>query len=114
MGKTGVLGSFEELVLLALLHQGDEAYSVTVRRELGERSGSNVAMGSVHATLDRVQEKGLIQSSTRHPEPGRRGRPRRYCALTPLGAAELERTRRIRETMWQGIELPPAGAGEAG
>lgn len=106
MSKTGVLGSFEELVLLALLHQGSQAYSVTIRRELEERSGSQVSMGAVYATLDRLEDKGLIRSRARETAPARRGRPRRYYDLSPQGAAALAQTRRIRDTMWSGIELP--------
>jgi DNA-binding PadR family transcriptional regulator len=113
MGKTGVLGSFEELVLLAVLHQGADAYSVTIRRELEERSGARVSMGAVHATLDRLEEKGLIRSGSGDSGVPRRGRPRRYYALSTRGASELERTRRIRATMWQGIDLSAAEGQEA-
>jgi len=114
MGKTGVLGSFEEMVLLALLHQGRDAYSVTIRRELQERSGSQVAMGAVYATLDRLEDKGLVRSRSGQETTVRRGRPRRYYELAPSGAEELARTRRIRETMWQGIDLPLADVGGTG
>jgi DNA-binding PadR family transcriptional regulator len=106
MSKTGVLGSFEELVLLALLHQGNDAYSVTIRREIEQRSSSQVSMGAVYATLDRLEDKGLIRSRAGDTGPARRGRPRRYYELAPDGAAALARTRHIRETMWSGIELP--------
>jgi DNA-binding PadR family transcriptional regulator len=113
MGKTGVLGSFEELVLLALLHQGPDAYSVPIRRELEARSGAQVSMGAVYATLDRLEDKGLIRSRSGDRTAARRGRPRRYYELSPTGAAELHRTRRIRDTMWTGIELPEPEGGEA-
>lgn len=114
MGKTGVLGSFEEMVLLAVLHQGDRAYSVSIRRELADRSGSEVTMGAVYATLDRLVEKGFIA-----PRPGdeegesRRGRPRRYYTALPAGIAALHDTRQIRATMWRGIDLDAFDAGEA-
>ena len=114
MGKTGVLGSFEEMVLLALLQQGREAYSVSIRREIQERSGSQVSMGAVYATLDRLEDKGLVRSRSGPERAVRRGRPRRYYELSPAGAEELARTRRIRETMWQGIDLPLADAGGRG
>ena len=114
MGKTGVLGAFEELVLLALLQQGRNAYGVSIRRELEERSGSEVTMGAVYATLDRLEDKGFV-----HPRPGeakesRRGRPRRYYEILPPGIAALERTRTVRQTMWQGIELSKLKPEEAG
>lgn len=110
MGKTGVLGSFEELLLLALLHQGENAYAVSIRRELADRSGSDVAMGAVYATLERLEERGLVCARQAGSPEGRRGRPRRYYDILPLGVAELDRTRRVRATLWEGIDL----RGEAG
>ena len=112
MGKTGILGAFEELVLLSLLHQGSDAYGVSVRRELAERSGSDVAMGAVYATLDRLEEKGLIQTRLGERKESRRGRPRRYFEIRPKGLSALEQTTRIRATMWQGIDLNSLGAAE--
>ena len=114
MGKTGVLGAFEELVLLALLHQGERAYGVSIRRELESRTGSSVTMGAVYATLDRLQNKGMVASRAGERHAARRGRPRRYYDLLPAGAAALEKTRQVRQTMWQGIELPVATDPETG
>ena len=108
MGKTGVLGAFEELVLLAVFHQGSVAYGVSVRRELEERTVSDVTMGAVSATLDRLEEKGLLVSRTGERTVSRRGRPRRYFALSPAGVAELERTRSVRDSMWAGADLKNA------
>ena len=105
MGKTGVMGAFEELVLLALLHQGDEAYAVSIRRELTERSGSDVAMGAVYATLDRLEKKGFVETRDDAAHESRRGRPRRYYRILEAGTAALHETRRVRETMWSGIDL---------
>lgn len=110
MGKTGVLGTFEELVLLALLHRRDEAYAVPIRRELSARTGTEVAMGAVYATLDRLQDKGLVGSRA-EDDPSGPGRARRYYHLTDAGAAALAEGRRIREAMWRGVELPDAADG---
>lgn len=108
MGRTGVLGSFEELLLLALLHQGRGAYAVSIRRELVRRSGSEVAMGAVYATLERLEDRGLVRPRDAASSEGRRGRPRRYYDILPLGVAELERTRRVRASLWEGIDLDGA------
>ena len=114
MGKTGVLGAFEEMVLLALLHQGRNAYGVSIRRELAERSGSDVTMGAVYATLDRLEDKGMVRPAPGDTKESRRGRPRRYYAIQPGGIAALAKTRSVRDTMWQGIELTVPNVGEAG
>lgn len=108
MGKTGVLGSFEEMILLAILQNGDDAYAVTIRRELADRSGSDVSMGAVYATLDRLEEKELVASAVRPPD-GAVGRPRRYYRALPEGLASLAETREIRDAMWQGLTIAPAG-----
>lgn len=105
LSKTGVLGAFEELILLALVHQGTNAYAVSIRRELAERSGSEVAMGAVYATLDRLEAKGLVCSRDGEPGEAGRGRPRRYYDIHPDGVAALEQTREVRATMWRGIDL---------
>ena len=114
MGKTGVLGAFEELVLLALLQQGKTAYGVSIRRELEERSGSDVTMGAVYATLERLEDKGLVRPRQGEAKESRRGRPLRYFNILPSGVAALEQTRRVRDTMWQGIELETLHAEEVG
>lgn len=108
MGKTGVLGSFEEMVLLAVLHQGEGAYGVSIRRELAGRSGSDVTMGAVYATLDRLEGKGFVSVRDGESHEARRGRPRRYYTLLPAGVTALQETRRIRATMWRGIDLAAA------
>lgn len=112
MGKTGVLGSFEELVLLAILRNDADAYAVTIRRELERGSGSDVAMGAVYATLDRLEEKGLVASRLER-RTGVSGRPRRYYDVTTAGAAALAETRGIRDSMWSGVTLPAAESGSS-
>lgn len=109
-GKTGVLGSFEEMVLLAVLRNGTDAYSVNIRRELAERTGSDVAMGAVYATLDRLEEKGLVSSEVEEPSGERPGRPRRFYTVAPAGLEALRDTRSVRDAMWRGVAIAPAGS----
>ncbi len=77
MGRDGLLGSFEELVLLAVARGGEDAYGMTVRREIEERTGRDVTIGAVYATLDRLEKKGLVGSELRDGDASRRGRARR-------------------------------------
>lgn len=109
MGKTGVLGSFEELVLLTVVRLGERAYSVPIRRELAERTASEVSMGAVYATLERLEAKGLIEEHDGPSLGTRPGRPRRYYRASTDGVGALDETRRIRERVWRGVELPESG-----
>ena len=107
MGKTGVLGAFEEVVLLAVHRASGEAYSVSVRRDISERSGSEVTMGAIHSTLDRLERKGLIETQASNSTETRgRGRPRRCYRILPKGSTALAETQRIRKAMWEGVQLP--------
>jgi DNA-binding PadR family transcriptional regulator len=67
------LGAFEQLVLAALVRLGDQAYGMAVRQEIAERTGRDVAIGAVYATLDRMEEKGLVVSRTGESTPERGG-----------------------------------------
>jgi len=96
------LGTFEEQVLVAVLRTGEEAYGMSVRRELEEVTGRELAIGAVYATLDRLEAKGLLRS-TRRREGG--GATRRVFEVTPAGARALADTRAMRERLWQGVEL---------
>lgn len=110
MGKTGVLGSFEEMVLLSVLRRASDAYAVSIRRELETHSRADVAMGAVYATLDRLEEKALVESAVEQ-RPGAVGRPRRYYTVLPDGLEALADTRAIREGMWQGLQIARARPG---
>ncbi len=98
-----LLGTFEQIVLLAVLGLGDEAYGRAVLRAVQlavlER---NVSAGAVYATLDRLEVKGLLFSRLEEGTPARGGRVRRFYQLTSCGASALTEARMTLEKMWQG------------
>jgi PadR family transcriptional regulator len=105
MGKGDFLGEFEQVVLLAVARLGDEGYGVTVRREIQRRTGRDVSVGSVYATLARLEEKGLIASREGESSPRRGGRARRHFRVEPAGVVALEAARGMLDRMWDGVEL---------
>jgi DNA-binding PadR family transcriptional regulator len=105
MGKGEFLGEFEQLVLLALLRLGDHAYGMIVRREIEDRAGRDVSIGAVYATLDRLEEKGLVRSHTDEATDIRGGRPKKCFRITGAGAKALERSQEAVRQMLEG--LPP-------
>ena len=105
MAKGDFLGEFEQLVLLALLRLGDSAYGMSIRREIEERAERDVSIGAVYATLDRLEEKGLVKSRFAEPSDDRGGRPKRCFTMTGAGARALERSQQAFRQMLQG--LPP-------
>jgi PadR family transcriptional regulator, regulatory protein PadR len=105
-GRVTYLGEFEQVVLLAVVHLGDDAYGAGIRREIEARGERTVTIGAVYATLDRLADKGYLRT---HDVPGgaeRGGHPRRNFSLTPAGVAALEAARALQARMWNGIRLP--------
>ncbi len=104
MGRDGFLGEFEQMLLLAAMRLGNEAYGVKLMEELETRVGRNVSRGSVYVTLDRMEDKGWISSELSASRPERVGRPRRIVRVTPEGLAVLRKSRAALLDLWDGLE----------
>ena len=102
------LGDLEELVLLAVLRLGADAYGAALRRELKARAGRVVSVSTIYVTLVRLEEKGLVRSELGAPTAVRGGKAKRVFALTPVGAEALEASRNVRTRMWEGLESETA------
>ncbi|HEX9800602.1 MAG TPA: helix-turn-helix transcriptional regulator [Thermoanaerobaculia bacterium] len=99
------LGELEQLVLLAILRVGDEAYAEPVRERLGRDARRHVARGALYTVLDRLEQKGFLRSRLGEALPERGGRPRRYFAVTAAGVAALRRTRKTLLGLWRGLDV---------
>ncbi len=104
MSTKRYLGEFEQMVLLASLHLGDEAYGVRLTQEIQERSGREVSRGALYVTFDRLEAKGLIASNYGDPSDTRGGRRRRYVSVTAQGLAALRESRQALMGLWRGLE----------
>jgi DNA-binding PadR family transcriptional regulator len=102
--KAESLGEFEQSVLLAIAHQGSEAYGVSIRQEIERRTGREVAVGALYTALDRLERKGYVASRMSDPLPARGGRARRQLSLRPAGAKALRQSRDFLNRMWDGLE----------
>jgi len=103
MENRGYLGEFELLLLLAVIHLGEEAYGVPISRELERHRGKDVSVGSVYAALERLEAKGLISSSLGDPTPERGGKAKRFFRITREGLRQVHETRRVLTKLWQTI-----------
>lgn len=93
----------ELATLLVVARLGDDAYGLEVRRELVKRSGRDYAVGAVYTTLQRLEDKGFLNSYLSEPQPVRGGRSRRHFTLTGAGERALRDAERNAATMWSGI-----------
>ena len=111
MTKRDQLGSFELMVILVLIRLGDNAYGVPICEELETRTGRDVAVGSVYAALERLEDKGFVTSELGEPTLERGGRAKKYFHVTARSLKEVKETRHSVVKLWQG--LPELQGGKA-
>jgi DNA-binding PadR family transcriptional regulator len=104
MARREHLGEFEQIVLLAVLRLGEDAYGVPIRSDIESRTGRSLTVGALYRTLDRLEAKGYLTSSFGDPSPERGGRSRRYFRIKPLGLRTLRASRDALAAMWEGLD----------
>jgi PadR family transcriptional regulator PadR len=104
MVKEITLGEFEQLVLLALIRLGDEAYGVSVSQEIEARTGREASLGSVYKALMRLEQKKLVASRVGDPTPERGGRRKKFYAIRPEGRAALAAALKALRRMTRGLD----------
>ena len=105
-----VLGTFEQAVLLEVLRLDEDAYGRAILKGVQSRLERDVAAGAVHATLERLEDKGFLSSRLGSGTPVRAGRPRRYYRVQPAGVRALDAARRAVNNIWRGLKWPVAKA----
>ena len=95
-----MLQHFELHVLLAMLREKGETYSVPLVLALQERTGRPVAQAAVYIALRRLEKKGLVASRLEEPESGH---PRRYFRVTTAGLAAVKAQREEHSRLWRGL-----------
>jgi PadR family transcriptional regulator PadR len=104
MPRRDLLGSLEYIVLLALVRLGPEAYGMTVRREIEERTGRDISIGAVYATLERLEAKGYVSSFTGEPTAERGGRAKRLFQIEAAGQRALRASQEAIRKMTAGLK----------
>jgi len=105
MAKGEYLGEFEHIVLLTILRLGDGAYGAMIRAEIERVTDRSPAIGAVHATLERLERKGLVSSWIGEPTAERGGKAKRHFKIEPAGVSALKNARQILERLHAGVSL---------
>jgi DNA-binding PadR family transcriptional regulator len=98
------LGEFELLLLLALAQLDQNAYGVTIRRLIEQRTGRIVSPGAIYTAMDRLERRGFVSSRLGEPTAERGGKRKRYYRLEPAGVRTLGRSRQALAGMARGLE----------
>ena len=96
------VGEFELVVLVTILRLDDDAYGLTIRREIAACTGREPASGAVYTTLARLEEKGLLSSRYRDAIEQRAGRQKRFFQLSAKGLKTVTDTHRTLTRLFDG------------
>jgi PadR family transcriptional regulator len=99
------LGEFEQIVILAVLRLEDRAYGVSIREEIRLQVGREVSPGALYTTLDRLEQKGLLDSRMGDPTTERGGRAKRFYAVTSGGKKRVVAAQKAFRKMLVGLEI---------
>jgi DNA-binding PadR family transcriptional regulator len=97
------LSKAEEMVLLAIWRLGEDAYGVSVRRQIRKDTGKDYTYGTLYGLLRQMDHKGFVRKVKGDPLPRKGGRSRTYFMLTPLGVRALKDAITLHRRVWKDI-----------
>jgi len=83
------LGEFEELVLLSVGALTDDAYGVTIKDFITDKTGRSPSIGALHSALSRLENKGFLNINIGEATKVRGGRRKKYYIITIAGKEAL-------------------------
>ena len=104
MSPTRFLGEFEQMVLLAILQEEENAFALEVRRTIEECTGRKVSRGAFYTTLDRMERKALLAWEALPPPDDRTAAPLRRYAVTAAGVEALRASRAALDALSRGLD----------
>ena len=99
------IGELEQMVLLAIVRLGPDAYGMAVLRELETRADRVVSRGALYLVLERMVQKGYLSTRLGEPTPGRGGRAKRFFELTEVGREAIRISGRSLRALWEGMDF---------
>lgn len=96
-----LLTGYEDIFLLTILKLKDNAYGVTIRREVSRISNREWSIGAIYDPLYRLEKKSFIESHLSHPNQERGGRSKRMFRVTEKGLEALLAYKKIRDGLWR-------------
>jgi DNA-binding PadR family transcriptional regulator len=98
------LGELEQLILLAIVRLGPDAYGLSIARQLEAQAGRRLSRSALYTSLDRLETKGLVRWTLEPGGPERQTLPKRVYSVLPRGIAALRSSQQVLRRMWRGLE----------
>jgi DNA-binding PadR family transcriptional regulator len=81
----------------------NNAYGVSIIKEVQKRTGKKLTFGSLWVSLDILHKRGFVKKIMADPTPQRGGRSKIFYSLSPKGIRALEEAREFQKTLWEGL-----------
>lgn len=104
VGHKSFVGEFEQMVLLAILQLGEDAYAPDIARHLESSVGRKVSRGALYSCLNQLERKEYLRWRLDEPTSERGGHARRFYRVTAEGVGALRASREGLLTLWRGLE----------
>ncbi len=101
--KGSQLGEFEEIILLLVAVMQEDAYGLAIQEHFQEQTGRTAAIGAVHSALNRLEDKGFVESKLAEATAERGGRRKRLFSMTLAGKKALQTSKDLRNNLWDQI-----------
>ncbi|MFC1514221.1 PadR family transcriptional regulator [candidate division KSB1 bacterium] len=98
-----IITRLEEVILMAVWRLKDNAYGVSINKEVSGRTGKNYSMGSLYFSLDQLVRKEYLIKIEGTPTHERGGRRKIFYRLSSEGIEALKTARKLEETLWEGV-----------
>ena len=98
-----MLSRAEEIILLAILQLGRNAYGITIRDLIHTSTGAEWSLAQIYDPLNRLAHKGYVSKSKGDPTRERGGRHKCLYSLTGEGKDALRELRRVQDTLWENL-----------
>ena len=101
--KMKYLTKSEEILLLAIWRLKDNAYGVSIRKQVLEITGEEMTYGTLYSSLDQLVKKGYVHKEIGEPTPERGGRRKIFYSILPKGYEALRQAQELTRTLWGDI-----------
>lgn len=90
----------EEMILWAVWKLDVNAYGVSIRKRVSQKTGRIFPYGTLYGILAKLCRRGFIVKRASDPLPVRGGRSRNYYRITSRGREALKAAMELKKTLW--------------
>lgn len=98
------LSRIEEILLIAIWKLGDNAYGITIRKQVAKDTGVKWVSGAIYGTLARLLKNGYVVAAKGEPTAERGGRHKIYYTLSKTGKEKLAQIQELNNNLW--LQVP--------